>query len=450
MALVVFSGELGTAGDSGTGPGRTRRATVGLTATMRRPMRILMLAQSFSPVVGGEERIVEDLSAELSRRGHEVSVATLRQPLGEPPARDDRVALELLESSVHRIPGVPVDAERRYAPPAPDPLSVRDLRRVIRRFGPDVVHAHNWLAHSYLPLDLRSDAAFVLSLHDYSLVCATKRFFYKGGVCSGPAAGKCLAHSVEFYGAAKGAVVAAGVRAAEPWLRRRVDMFLPVSAAVSELSGLDASVAHRVVPNFIGALPAPPPAADPRLAPLPAEPFILYFGDVAEDKGVGRLVEAYAGLDVPPPLVLIGRQLIEGVADVPGVVALEPLPHPFVIEALRRSLFSVAPSLLPESFGIVALEAAAAGKPTIVSDIGGLSDIVVDGETGVLVPPGDVGALRAALGRLCEGEELRARMGAAARKRAELFSADAIVPEFEAAYGIARDARLKSARRRRR
>jgi glycosyltransferase involved in cell wall biosynthesis len=413
-------------------------------------MRILMVAQSFSPVVGGEERIVEDLSAELSRRGHEVKVATLRQPLGEPSARDDDVGLELLESSVHRIPGVPVDEERRYAPPAPDPLSVRDLRRVVRRFQPEVVHAHNWLVHSYLPLDLRSDAAFVLSLHDYSLVCATKRFFYKGGVCSGPAAGKCLAHSVEFYGAAKGTIVAAGVRAAEPWLRRRVDMFLPVSAAVSELSGLDEKVAHRVVPNFIGALPAPPPADDPRLAALPTEPFILYFGDVAEDKGVGRLVEAYADLEAPPPLVLIGRQLIDGVMDVPGVVALEPMPHSLVIEALRRSLFSVAPSLLPESFGIVALEAAAAGKPTIVSDIGGLSDIVVDGETGFLVAPGDREALAGALRRLCTEGELRERMGAAAQRRAERFSAEAIVPEFEAAYALARQARLKSPRRQRR
>jgi glycosyltransferase involved in cell wall biosynthesis len=413
-------------------------------------MRILMVAQSFSPIVGGEERIVEDLSVELVRRGHEVEVATLRQPLGESPGREDGVGVELLESSVHRIPGVPVDEERRYAPPAPDPLSVRDLRRVIRRFEPDVVHAHNWLVHSYLPLDLRSDAALVLSLHDYSLVCATKRFFYKGGVCSGPAAGKCLAHSVEFYGAAKGTIVAAGVRAAEPWLRRRVDMFLPVSAAVRDLSGLDQRVAHRVVPNFIGELPAPPPAGDPRLAALPQEPFILYFGDVAEDKGVGNLLQAYEGLEEAPPLVLIGRQLIDGVGEVPGVVALEPLPHPLVIEALRRSLFSVAPSLLPESFGIVALEAAAAGRPAIVSDIGGLSDIVVDGETGFLVRPGDRAGLGAALRRLCTEPELRERMGAAARERAGVFGADAIVPEFEAAYGLAREARLKSARHSRR
>jgi glycosyltransferase involved in cell wall biosynthesis len=409
-------------------------------------MRILMLAQSFSPVVGGEERIVEDLGAELVRRGHEVAVATLRQPLGEPPPREDGVEIELLESSMTRVPGLAADPERAYAPPAPDPLAVRGLRRVIERRRPDVVHAHNWLDHSYLPLERRSGAAFVLSLHDYSLVCATKRFFYRGGVCSGPGARKCLAHSVSYYGAAKGVVAAAGVAAANPVLRRRVDMFLPVSEAVRDLSGIDARVPHRVIPNFIGALPPAPAADDPRLAALPEEPFILYFGDVTEDKGVGNLVEAYARLEEPPPLVLIGRQLIDGVAEVPGVTALEPLPHPLVVEALRRSLFHVAPSLLPESFGIVALEAAAAGKASVVTAIGGLADIVADGETGLQVAPGDVGALREALRRLCAEPEARERMGGAALRRARSFGPDVVVPQFEAAYGLAVEAGLKTDR----
>ncbi|HEX5527327.1 MAG TPA: glycosyltransferase family 4 protein [Solirubrobacterales bacterium] len=406
-------------------------------------MRILMVAQSFAPVVGGEERIVEDLSAELARRGHEVEVATLRQPLGEPPPRSDGVEVELLRSTVQRVPGLAADPERSYATPGPDPLAVADLRRVVRRFRPDVVHAHNWLVHSYLPLAKRSGAAFVLSLHDYSLVCATKRFFYKGGVCSGPGARKCLAHSLDYYGAAKGAVAYAGVFASKPALRRRVDMFLPVSEAVRDLSGLDSSTPNRVVPNFIGELP-PAPADHPSLRALPAEPFILYFGDVTEDKGVGALLEAYRGLERPLPLVLIGRQLIEGADQVPGVTVLDPVPHPVAIEALRRCAFSVAPSLLPESFGIVALEAAAAGKPAIVSALGGLRDVVVDGETGILVPPGDAEALREALRRLCEEPETRGRMGEAARARARLFGPDAVVPRFESAYELAVEARLKA------
>jgi glycosyltransferase involved in cell wall biosynthesis len=409
-----------------------------------------MVAQSFAPVVGGEERIVEDLSSELARRGHEVAVATLEQPLGPPPPRADGVEVELLRSSITRIPGLAADPERAYATPLPDPLTVADLRRVVRRFRPDVVHAHNWLVHSYLPLDVGSRAAFVLSLHDYSLVCATKRFFYKGGVCSGPGARKCIAHSIDYYGAGKGAVAVGGVFLDQWPLRRRVDMFLPVSEAVRELNRIDDRLPNEVVPNFIGALPAPPPADEPRLRELPSGPFVLYFGDVSEDKGVSALLDAYRRLEAPLPLVLIGRQLLEGAGEVPGVTLLDPVPHPLAIEALRRCAFSVAPSLLPESFGIVALEAAAAGKPAVVSALGGLRDVVADGETGFLCPPGDVIALRGALDRLCRDPELRERMGHNALKRAELFSPDAVVPRFEAAYERALAARLKADGRSRR
>jgi glycosyltransferase involved in cell wall biosynthesis len=407
---------------------------------MQRSMKVLMLAQSYAPVVGGEERIVEDLSRELVRRGHRVGVATLRQPAGEPPAGEDGVVVHVLDGSMDRIPGISLDPERQYAPPGPDPLTVAGLRRVLRRERPDVVHAHNWLGDAFLPLDRRAGPAFVFSLHDYSLVCATKRFFYRGGVCAGPGAAKCMAHSVRHYGAAKGAMIGAGVRASEPWLRRRVDMFLPVSDAVRELSGIGADDPHEVIPNFIGALPPRPAADDPRLAALPEEPFILYFGDVTEDKGVLALVEAYRQLDAAPPLVLVGRRLVE-LPPTPGLVEAGRLPHELAIEALRRSLIAVAPSLLPESFGIVALEAAAAGKPAIVSDIGGLKDVVVDGETGYLVAPGDPGALREALRSLISDPALRERMGRAAIERAASFGADAVVPRFEAAYEAAIAAR---------
>jgi len=413
-------------------------------------MRILMVAQSFSPIVGGEERIVEDLSHELAQRGHEVVVATLRQPLGEPPPREDGVEVELLEAAMSRVPGLAADPERAYAPPGPDPLAMRGLRRAIDRFEPDVIHAHNWLAHSYLPLDRRSGPAFVLSLHDYSLVCATKRFFYKGGVCSGPGPAKCLNHAISYYGAAKGAVAAAGVAAANPVLRRRVDMFLPVSEAVRDLSGIDERLPHRVLPNFIGELPAPPAADEPRLRELPVEPFILYFGDVTEDKGVGTLLAAYRQLEGAPPLVLVGRQELEGAGEVPGVLALDPMPHPVAIEAVRRSLFTAAPSLLPESFGIVALEAAAAGKPVLATALGGLRDVVLDGETGFLVAPGDAGGLAAAMGRLIAEPGLRERMGEAARQRAREFGPDRIVPQFEDAYEVAVAAALKASAPRRR
>jgi glycosyltransferase involved in cell wall biosynthesis len=402
-----------------------------------------MLAQTYSPVVGGEERLVEDLSRQLARRGHEVTVATLRQPLGEPP-REDGVEVELLDSAVHGIPGISVLEERRYAAPLPDPRTTAGLRRLVRRIRPDVVHAHNWLVNSYLPLARKADAPLVLSLHDYGILCPTKRLFYKGGVCSGPAPLKCLQHAFEYYGAGKGAMVATGTRLSEPWVRRRVDMLLSVSSAVEKLCRVRPEDDHRIVPNFVGALPPAPADADEQLAFLPDGPFVLYFGDVGEDKGAGNLIAAHRELEDPPPLVLIGRHRIEGLDEAPGVIAPGPLPHPLAIEALRRSLFTVAPSIWAEPFGIVALEAAAAGKPIVASDIGGLRDIVADDETGLLVAAGDRPALRAALARMISDAAMRERMGAAAAERARLFSPEAVVPQFEAAYRDAIAARLKS------
>jgi glycosyltransferase involved in cell wall biosynthesis len=93
------------------------------------------------------------------------------------------------------------------------------------------------------------------------------------------------------------------------------------------------------------------------------------------------------------------------------------------------------PSVLREAFGIAALEAMAVGRPVVAARSGGLADIVVDGETGCLVPPGDAGELRAALRRLLADEALRARMGAAGRRRAEsVFSEQVVLSRLEKAY----------------
>lgn len=395
-----------------------------------------MLAQSISPIVGGEERVVEDLSRELVARGHDVSIATLQQPGDLTPAEVAGARVHTLRSTSYRVTRGHHDTERRHAPPVPDPETVLDLRRVLRRERPQVVHAHNWIVHSYLPLARGAQSALVLSLHDYGLVCATKRLRRKEHVCSGPAPVKCQLCAAEHYGPTKGLVAAFGTRSSESRLRRNVDVFLPVSSTVEELCRIRGDEVSRVIPNFIGELPAPVPS-DPRLAQLPDEPFILFFGDATVDKGAWHLAEAYGKLEDPPPLVLVGRCYIDELAKRPGVYPTGAWPHRLAIEALRRSLFTVAPSLWPEPFGLVALEAAAAGKPIVASNIGGLRDIVADGETGLLVPPDDRLALVAAMRRLSTDGELRQRLGTAARERAATFSPEAIIPGFEQAYELA-------------
>ncbi len=408
-------------------------------------MRILMLAQSFAPIVGGEERMVEDLARELVGRGHEVAVGTLRQPDRSGDRREPGLRVYELGSTAYRVTQRHRDVSRRHAPPLPDPETTRDLSRLLRRERPQVIHAHNWLVHSYLPLD-RGREALVLSLHDYGLLCATKRLRYQGSLCSGPGPLKCVGCASRHYGTTRGVVAAVGCRSFEATVRRHVDVFLPVSETVERLCRITPEETSSVIPNFIRDLPPTP--TDPRLEQLPQEPFILFFGDATEDKGAWHLAEAYGQLDDPPPLVFVGRCYIDGLAERPGVSVLGPWPHELVIGALRRSLFTVAPSVWPEPFGLVALEAAAAGKPIVASDIGGLRDIVVDGGTGLLIPIEDRRALCDALRRMSTDAELRTRLGEAAQARAARFRADAIVPRFEQAYerAIARRAERSSPR----
>ena len=361
-------------------------------------MRILMLAQSFAPVVGGEERVVEDQASELVGRGHHVAIATVEQPGVGQPGESHGARVHTLRTSRRRLRPLNRGSNRHHAPPLPDPDTVLDLRRVMAEEQPEVVHAHNWIVHSYLPLDRDSDAALVLSLHDYGLLCATKRLLRKGRPCSGPGAVQVPPLRRQPLRRHKGAGGHGGDDAGGPAIRRHVDLFLPVSSIVQRFCRL-VGEESEVLPNFIRSLPEPV-AGDPLLDRLPDEPFILYFGDVTEDKGAWDLVEAYRELRDPPPLVLIGRRYLDGLNDRPGVHALGSWPHDLAIEALRRSMFAIVPSIWAEPFGLVALEAAAAGKAVIASNIGGLIDIVVDERTGILVPPGDREALGGAIERL--------------------------------------------------
>jgi glycosyltransferase involved in cell wall biosynthesis len=141
--------------------------------------------------------------------------------------------------------------------------------------------------------------------------------------------------------------------------------------------------------------------------------------------GLDRLLEAFARLPDPDTrLVLIGeggeRDALARKAVGLGVAARVDLagwvPHDRLPSALRELDVFVMPSLVPEAFGVAAVEAAATGLPVIASATGGLPEVVVDGETGYLVPPGDIGALVERMEYLAADPDLRARMGAAGRR----------------------------------
>jgi glycosyltransferase involved in cell wall biosynthesis len=116
------------------------------------------------------------------------------------------------------------------------------------------------------------------------------------------------------------------------------------------------------------------------------------------------------------------------------VLVLQNWPNDAVMCAWRKCLFGVVPSIWADPCPIVVMEAMRASRPVIASRIGGLADQVVDGETGMLVPPNDVEALRHALERLLADGALRERMGEAAGRRAHQFLASTVVSRIESVY----------------
>jgi glycosyltransferase involved in cell wall biosynthesis len=189
-----------------------------------------------------------------------------------------------------------------------------------------------------------------------------------------------------------------------PWvagsvLRRARLVICPSNAladAARELGAADV----RVIPSGVEV----PPFVREEVSP----PQVLFAGRLSREKGILELVEAARGME----LVVAGDGPLR--AQVPG--ALGFVPHRELGELYERSAVVACPSHR-EGFGVVCAEAMAYGRPVVATAVGGLLDLVVDRETGLLVPPRDVPALRAALERLLGDAELRHRLGAAARER---------------------------------
>lgn len=146
-------------------------------------MRILLLSQFYPPVIGGEERHVRNLGRALAQSGHAVSVGTSALSGSPDTELDGAVRVHRLRGTLQRWSGLYRDSERRHAPPFPDPELMRALRRLVSEERPDIVHAHNWIYASFLPLKAFGDARLVVTLHDYGLVCAKKTSCTSARIC---------------------------------------------------------------------------------------------------------------------------------------------------------------------------------------------------------------------------------------------------------------------------
>ncbi len=366
------------------------------------------------------------------------------QPSGENVAVDDETAL-LAEHGVD-VRRLTTDSDDIAGFSAPQrallPARVvwsrsgrRLVERALRDEQPDVVHVHNTfplLSPAVLWTAARSGAAVVQTLHNFRPLCANGALFHAGAPCE-DCLGRMPALAALRHGcyrdsrAATVPVAAMGAlhRSIGTW-RRCVHAFVVPSAFGRSKYAQAGWAVERfhVKPNT---------AFDPGLRREGVGDGFLFVGRLGPEKGADVLLDAWrrAFPDGGQRLDVVGsgeleddlRAAAEG-AD--GVHFHGQLPFAQVLELMARARALVFPTLAYELFPRTVAEAYAVGLPVLASRRGSVAEIVVDGETGLLVEPRDADALAAGLRRLAGDDALSRRLGAGARDAYErLYSPQA-------------------------
>lgn len=351
-------------------------------------MRVVVVCPYSWSVPGGVSNHIQSLASHLRDRGHEVRIVA--------PA--DRPTREVL--SVGRSVAVPYNGS--IARIAFGPRVAARMRRALRVARPDVVHVHEPMAPSAGMLAvLTSRAPLVATFH--------------------AAIPQSRAYGV-----------------AAPFLRplwNKIAVRIAVSEEARKTVERAFGAGVRIIPNGVTV------ELFRRIGGLPPEPRILFIGRLEPRKGAAVLVEAFRRVHAGfagASLTIIGegaqRRAIERAAEGMDVRFLGLLGHEELAAEIERAAVVCAPSLGGESFGIVLLEAMAAGRPVVASDIPGYAAVCRDGTEGVLVPPGDAEALAEALLSLLGDRERMERLGRAGRDRAARYSWDVVATQVEQAY----------------
>lgn len=372
-------------------------------------MKILMISWEYPPVViGGLGRHVHHLSTKLAAAGHEVVVLTRRPSRTDPvshPTTDDVVEGVRVVAAAEDPHDFDFGTDMMAWTLAMGHAMIRaGLALALKGSGdwrPDVVHAHDWLvAHPAVALAEHFDVPLISTIH------ATEAGRHSGWV-SGRISRQ--VHSVEW------------------WLARESDAVITCSASmqdeVTELFGPKLAQTH-VIRNGIDVTQW---VFEPRRTPDGSPPVLLFVGRLEYEKGVHDAIAALPKIRRAYPGTILaiagdGTQqdwLVEEARKhkvVKSVRFLGTLDHTGVLDWLHRSDAIVLPSHY-EPFGIVALEAAAAGTPLVTSNVGGLSEAVIDNETGLCFAPHDVAGLAAAVKRTLDDPAAAAQRAVAARDR---------------------------------
>ncbi len=424
-------------------------------------MRILFVTDFYHPYSGGVEIHVRTIGRELQARGNTVAVATL--PSSDrsvadgkhSPADDGGIEVHSVRHSAQAFGARFRHQDRPWAPPFPDPLTCTDLRRVVKRFKPDVIHGHDWLARSALPRIVTGGVPVVTSLHYYTRSCAKKTLWRDNTICDGPELKQCMQCSADHYGRARGTLVTLGLRAGTKLEDRNTKRWISVSEATEVGNGLSGRTNSLVIANPVPSATASAQNGSQRqstdflgeldgdvrvdLAPLLEDddkPFVLFVGDIRPEKGVEVLAAAMRQLQAQgneTPLVIVGERMTSSIDLPDNTIEVGHVDNNVVQQLWRSATVGVIPSQWPEPFGLVAVEAMAAGCPIVASRVGGLAEILADGRAD-LVEPGDPNALAGAIHRLLDDPERRRQLSTLAKASVDRYAIDSIVDKIERQY----------------
>jgi glycosyltransferase involved in cell wall biosynthesis len=354
---------------------------------------------AYQPTDGGVGRHVTDLAIGLTGRGCEVVLCGPAVPKG------------LSNSYLH----VPLDLQRAIAPRA-DLATLARFARIVRRVRPDVVHAHSSKAGAVARLGrlINPRTPVVYTPHGYA-----------------------------FAGHFSREIERSTYREIERILARLAARVICVCEAEARLARtIGPSDRVRVVHNGIESAGKGP--VHPRMAELARTgPVTCALTLLRPGKGLETLIDALPTVLARHPTVQVAiggegpdldalraRALTCGVDDALHFLGASDDP----LSILRGAEIFVHPSWA-ESFPYVILEAMAVGLPIVASDVGGIGEAIVSGESGLLVPAGEAGALARALIDVLDDAATRARMGEAAKERAEKqFTRSAMIDGLVGVY----------------
>jgi glycosyltransferase involved in cell wall biosynthesis len=290
----------------------------------------------------------------------------------------------------------------------------------IREYRPQVVHVHNTFAAAS-PSVFRAATALgvpvVQTLHNYRVVCPAATLFRDGHPCTDcvglPVPLPAMVHACVRSSRMQSAVAAATVtiHRALGTYSRHVNRYIALTEFQRRLV-VRALPQERVVviPNFLE--PDPGEGAGDRSG-------VLFVGRLSNEKGVATLL---AAAELQPGIVSVAGEgpLIESIESAAArgrLRLLGSLDPPGVLNAMKRSVAVVIPSIWYEGFPMVVLEAFATATPVIASGIGSLAEVIDDAITGMLVEPGDGTTLARQVRWAVDHPDEMGSMGANARRR---------------------------------